>query len=102
MIEAILGWFSSWKLIAVVLGLVSVGGMYTYGYQTGKHDGAQYTMVQCESQKAEAYKQARDKLIKDLNANEKRKRKIKALSDAALDAALSEWMRDCSGSASGK
>ena len=102
MIASILEFFSSWKLILVVLGLISVGGVYAQAYHAGKSKGTELALMQCEAQKAAAYKQARDKLVKDLTEHEKRKRKTKALSDAALDAALSEWLRDCSGSSSGK
>lgn len=102
MIASILEFFSSWKLILVLLGLVSIGGVYAQAYHSGKAKGTELALVQCEAQKAEAYKQARDKLVKDLAAHEKRKIKTKALSDAALDAALSEWLRDCTSSASGK
>ena len=102
MITKLFEFFSSWKLILVLVGLVSIGGVYAQAYHAGKQKGSELAIIQCEAQKAEAYKQARDKLVKDLAYNEKQKRKTKALSDAALDAALSEWMRDCSGSASGK
>ena len=102
MIASILEFFSSWKLILVLVGLVSVGGVYAQAYHAGKQKGSELALVQCEAQKAEAYKQARDKLVKDLTEHEKRKRKTKALSDAALDAALSEWLRDCTGSYSSK
>lgn len=94
MIASILEFFSSWKLILVVLGLVSVGGVYAQAYHSGKSKGTELALVQCEAQKAEAYKQARDKLVKDLTEHEKRKRRTKALSDAALDAALTEWLRE--------
>ncbi len=102
MITSIVEFFSSWKLALIVLGLLSVGGMYAQAYHAGKVKGTELTLVQCEAQKAITYKQARDKLIKDLTEHEKRKRTTKALSDSALDAALSEWMRDYSSSSSDK
>lgn len=102
MITKLLELFSSWKLILVLVGLVSIGGMYAQAYNSGKNKGSELALVQCEAQKAEAYKQARYKLVKDLNAHEKLKRRTKSLSDAALDAALSEWLRDCPGSTTGK